>query len=58
MEKYFDVYGGGGVEMGVSIDTCRCTTLTLGYTMICGNHIKAGFFNVIIQDIAVYGTND
>lgn len=33
MEKYFDVYGGGGVEMGVSIDTCRCTTLTLGDTV-------------------------
>ena len=25
---------------------------------IWGNHIKAGFFNVIIQDIAVHGTND
>ena len=25
---------------------------------ICGNPIKAGFFNVIIQDIAVHGTND
>ena len=25
---------------------------------ICGNCIKAGFFNVIIQDIAVYGTYD
>ena len=25
---------------------------------ICGNHIKAGFFNVIIQYIAVHGTND
>ena len=25
---------------------------------ICGNRIKAGFFNVIIQDIAVHGTND
>ena len=23
-----------------------------------GNRIKAGFFNVIIQDIAVHGTND
>ena len=33
MEKYFDVYGGGGVEMGVSIDACRCTTLTLGDTI-------------------------
>ena len=25
---------------------------------ICGNRIKAGFFNVKIQDIAVHGTND
>ena len=25
---------------------------------ICGNHIKAGFFSVILQDIAVHGTND
>ena len=25
---------------------------------ICGNRIEAGFFNVIIQDIAVHGTND
>ena len=25
---------------------------------ICGNRMKAGFFNVIIQDIAVHGTND
>ena len=25
---------------------------------ISGNRIKAGFFNVIIQDIAVHGTND
>ena len=25
---------------------------------ICGNHIKARFFNVIIQNIAVHGTND
>ena len=25
---------------------------------ICGNRIKAGFFNVIIQDIAVPGTYD
>ena len=25
---------------------------------ICGNHIQAGFFNVIIQDIVVHGTND
>ena len=24
---------------------------------ICGNCMKAGFFNVIIQDIAVQGTN-
>ena len=24
----------------------------------CGNRIKAGFFNVKIQDIAVHGTND
>ena len=24
---------------------------------IWGNYIKAGFFNVIIQDIAVHGTN-
>ena len=26
--------------------------------VICGNRIKAGFFNVIIQDIYVHGTND
>ena len=25
---------------------------------ICRKRIKAGFFNVIIQDIAVHGTND
>ena len=25
---------------------------------ICENRIKAGFFNVITQDIAVHGTND
>ena len=25
---------------------------------MCGNRIKVGFFNVIIQDIAVRGTND
>ena len=25
---------------------------------ICGNRIKAGFFNVIIQDIDVHETND
>ena len=25
---------------------------------ICGNRIKAGFFNVVIKDIAVHGTND
>ena len=25
---------------------------------ICGNRIKAGFFNIIIQDIAVQGTID
>ena len=25
---------------------------------ICGNRIKAGFFNVIINDIAVHGTNE
>ena len=25
---------------------------------ICGNCIKAGFFNAIIQNIAVHGTND
>ena len=25
---------------------------------ICGNRIKAGFCNVIIQDIAVYGTSN
>lgn len=25
---------------------------------ICGNHIQAGFLNVIIQDIVVHGTND
>ena len=25
---------------------------------ICGNHIKAGFFNVIIHDIALHGTDD
>ena len=25
---------------------------------ICRNHIKAGFFNVIIQDIAVHRPND
>ena len=24
----------------------------------CGNRIKLGFLNVIIQDIAVHGTND
>ena len=24
----------------------------------CGNRIKDGFFNVIIQDIAEHGTND
>ena len=24
---------------------------------ICGNRIKAGFFKVIIQDLAVHGTN-
>ena len=24
----------------------------------CGNRIKARFFKVIIQDIAVHGTND
>ena len=25
---------------------------------ICGNRIKAGLFNVIIQDIVVHATND
>ena len=25
---------------------------------ICGNRIKAGFFNVVIHGIAVHGTND
>ena len=24
----------------------------------CGNRIKAGFFNVIIRDMAIHGTND
>ena len=32
--------------------------LSIGKQEICGNCIKAGFFNVIIQDIAVHGTND
>ena len=34
------------------------TTIILLQQEICRNRIKAGFFNVIIQYIAVHGTND
>ena len=40
------------------LGTCLKENMNLCENKRCGNHIKAGVFNVIIQDIAVPGIND